>query len=864
MWFLGLLLGAVIGAIGGGEGALVGAVIGGLATAIVRMGQGRLRGRIDDLESRLAELKDRLDRLDRAEPPPQPQPEPEPTPVEPAPEPPPLPPLPEPPPPGPPIPAPWTPWNWFLEGTAVVRLGVVILFIGVAFLVKYASDHVDVPIEARLAAVALGAVALLALGWRLRESRPGYALVVEGGGVGVLYLTVFAAFRLYRLLPGGGAFALLVAIGGLSATLAVVQNSPTLATIGVAGGFLAPILASTGGGSHAALFGFYAVLNASILGIAWFRPWRQLNLLGFAFTFCIGLAWGYRFYRPDHFTTTEPFLVLFFLFYVAIAVLFAIRQGATVRNPMDATLVFAVPVAAFALQTRLVREIEFGAAFSAVAVGAVYLGLSRWLFNRGGVALLAESFLALGVAFATLAIPLAVDGRWTAAAWAMEGAAIMWAGLRQTRLRVIVPGILLQFGAGIAFLSRVDGPRGDWPVLNNFVLGCALIAAAGLFSSWCLERSGEVAPALAKVAAPALFAWGCLWWLGGGIAEIDHRVARANHTHAAVLFVAASSAAFSYLHRRADWRLARFAALVAVPAMALGTLSSLSSSNHPFHSLGVVAWPVAILATLWILHRHAESRAADWGHTLTLWSATLLLGAEATWWAREWIQGGEGWRAATRPVVWIVVLASLLGWAGKLPWPVLRHPAAYSMFGPAGISAALTAWLLASNIGNDGSARPLPYVPILNPLDIASAAALLAVTAWVVRSGLRAGWLRGALAGVAFVWLSSALLRTIHHWKDIDFEWRALVGSMLVQASLSIFWSLLALAAMLVATRRGARPAWIGGAALLGIVVVKLFVVDLSNVGGVERIVSFLGVGVLLLVVGYFAPVPPAGKGGQS
>ena len=82
--------------------------------------------------------------------------------------------------------------------------------------------------------------------------------------------------------------------------------------------------------------------------------------------------------------------------------------------------------------------------------------------------------------------------------------------------------------------------------------------------------------------------------------------------------------------------------------------------------------------------------------------------------------------------------------------------------------------------------------------------------------------------------------------------------SMLVQASLSIFWSLLALCTMVTATRVRLRPLWLAGAGLMAIVVAKLFFVDLSNVGGIERIVSFIGVGLLMLVVGYFSPVPPA------
>ncbi len=218
---------------------------------------------------------------------------------------------------------------------------------------------------------------MLAIGWRLRLSRPGYGLILQGGAIGVLYLTVFVAFRLYQLLPGGLVLALLAAMAIFSAMLAVLQDSRSLAAVGVSGGFLAPILASTGGGSHVMLFSFYALLNFGILVIAWYKAWRVLNLLGFAFTFIIGLTWGARYYRPELFASTEPFLILFFLFYVAIAVLFALRQEATIKSRVDGTLVFGAPLIAFGLQTALVRDFEYGAAFSALALSGFYLLLAK-------------------------------------------------------------------------------------------------------------------------------------------------------------------------------------------------------------------------------------------------------------------------------------------------------------------------------------------------------------------------------------------------------------------------------------------------------------------------------------------------------
>ncbi|MBI3570043.1 MAG: DUF2339 domain-containing protein, partial [Gammaproteobacteria bacterium] len=257
--------------------------------------------------------------------------------------------------------------DFFTSGNLVVKVGVIVLFFGVGFLLKYAVEHNKFPIELRLIGTAIGALVLLVIGWRLRAKRPGYALIIQGAGIGVLYLTVFAAAKLYQLLPLGFAFGVMVALVVLSGILAVLQDARALAAFGAAGGFLAPVLVSTGAGNHVMLFSYYALLNAGIVGIGWFRAWRELNLIGFVFTFVIGTLWGHRYYQPDFFASTEPFLVLFFTFYVGIAVLFAHRQPMQLRGYVDGAIVFGVPVVGFGLQAVLVRPYEYALAMSGLA-----------------------------------------------------------------------------------------------------------------------------------------------------------------------------------------------------------------------------------------------------------------------------------------------------------------------------------------------------------------------------------------------------------------------------------------------------------------------------------------------------------------
>ncbi len=115
---------------------------------------------------------------------------------------------------------------------------------------------------------------------------------------------------------------------------------------------------------------------------------------------------------------------------------------------------------------------------------------------------------------------------------------------------------------------------------------------------------------------------------------------------------------------------------------------------------------------------------------------------------------------------------------------------------------------------------------------------------------------KALVAGLGWFLLTAMVLRTCHHWAGVAWDASALFDSRLTQAALSIAWSIMGVLAMLLGNRRVSRPVWFGGAALLAVVVVKLFVVELADRGGLYRIVSFIGVGVLLLVVGYFAPVP--------
>jgi uncharacterized membrane protein len=1016
--------------------------------------------------------------------------------------------------------------NWLFGGNTVLRIGVVLLFLGLAFLLRYATEGMVVPIEVRYAGVAASAVALLALGWWLRRKNPNYALMLQGTGIAVLYLTTFAAFRLHPLLDPKMALSLLVVVTICSAILAVTQNAMALAAVAALGGFAAPILTSTGSGNHVALFSYFILLNSGILAIAWFKAWRPLNLIGFVGTFGIGFAWGARSYTPELLWSTEPFLIVFFLMYVAIGLLFARRKlrelsdgphddsrDALLRwsrrqgDYVDGTMLFGPPLVGFGLQFALVQHLEFAAAFSALVLGLLYMLIARVLVGRapGRALLLVETCMALGVIFGSLAIPLGLDARWTSAAWAVEGAGIFWLGLRQQRPLARAFAMLLQLGAAIAFLVDLHGGEqtlldGSWlgalmlglallfshyqlrkaapeqakdwersglPVLAvlglSFVyllaplnlqaeataicwalaglatlfvglriqsrsflftafgvqlvggalfllqlrgatgddsgvfsagwrglvvaslIGLALIggmlvaardsqvrsdarlmrglslvllvglvfinlavlfvlpwqtasavwAGSGLLIVWLslhlqqrasfvfglllqalsgiaflaasplllgplsseglrpLAHAGFWTPATLALAAlvgawrlmraarndadamgslslerlsQLLLVWGAGWWVLAAVSEVLRFAEPTLQVPLLLIVAAASVALWAWLAARENWQALALLCPLLVPAVGVALLYAWQVDYHPAARFGWLGWGLVFAVHLWSLRRLAALlpvNALSAAHVLGCWLILGVLALELRYLLYVLSDHYNAWRWlgwAVLPSLYLLAMASRRDW----PWPVRIFAREYRLFAALPLAVLMLGWFWLANIASDGNAEPLPYVPLINPLELGMLFALFGVCRWLhgalpyLPDGERLGWLPQVVAGASLFALFTALVfRAAHHWGGVPYQLDLLLESMLVQAGLSIVWTLIALALMIFGHLRSRREIWLVGAALIAVVVAKLFFVELGNRGGLERIVSFIGVGVLLLIVGYFAPLPP-------
>ncbi|CCK74900.1 conserved hypothetical protein [Oleispira antarctica RB-8] len=803
--------------------------------------------------------------------------------------------------------------KYFSEGNQIVRIGLVVLFFGMSFLAKYSIENSLVSIEVRMVGILIAAFIVLGIGWHLRIKNPTYGLIMQGGGIAISYIAIFASFKLYQLIPAELTFPLLIVFSLFAMSLAVLQNSRTLAITAIMGGFAAPILASTGQGSHVGLFSYYLTLNCAIFFVAWFKSWRLLNVIGFIFTFIIASFWGVTQYRPLHFASTEPFLIAFFLIYVAISILFSIKQKPELKGYVDGTLVFGVPMVGFGLQAALVHHMEYGLAYSAAALAGFYFLVSFLLkkFTRSekqvgeNLELMSQAMLALGVIFATLTIPFALDGRWSAASWAIEGAGFVWIAIRQQREILKYIGLAIQLLGGLLFLADYPYQSGAIVFLNVEFMGIAIISLSALFTAHLIQsekyllknsdlvEGKELNNALRKerdkplsslsqsllpikqaidaVAAAGLMFWALIWWYAGGLLQIEDYVSRQFELTSFVAFLTASAGLWLALSLKWRWQQFSFFPWLLLLPLCLYFWPTIFN-GHFMADYGFVSWPLAIALLYGVLYKCQQAEFELFKpialHSISYLLVVSIIGYELTWFVNDFGFAAT-WSALVIMLVLILALR-LINHAQR--WPLNYSHQAYQVISAAVIIGLMLVWSLEFNFAAVLKPDPIPYLPVFNPIDLVQLLALWTLFKWyslyghrlALKANVDSRWALGLFAGFGFTWFNVLLLKTIHLVAGVQYQFEALFNSAVVQTSISIAWTLIGLVVMMLASNKSLRPLWIIGASLTAIVVAKLFLLDLAGQGTIERIISFIVVGALLLVVGYFSPVPPTEKANTS
>jgi uncharacterized membrane protein len=390
------------------------------------------------------------------------------------------------------------------------RIGIAAVLIGVSYFLKYAFDNNWIGPGGRVTIGLLAGIAVVV--WSERFRIRGYLLFsysLKAVGIGVMYLSLWAAFHVYGLIPSGVAFVAMLAVSTSTAALAIAQNAEILAAFALTGGFSTPLLLSTGQNRELEFFSYVALLDLAAVVMVARKPWRRLLVLSYLGTLMLYIGWYAEFYHRGQLNLTVVFATLFFVIF-AVAPLIA-RQPEGEAAPFAAIPLFLAFVNAgvYFLQVYgMFEEIDKHAmAWFALALAAVYILLSRqgreYYPDKDNVQRLHYLHLALAIGFITIAIPIRLDGHWITIGWLVEAAVLLWLSdrIRSSFLSVFAVGALV---LGILRLLAVDNFNATTLIFNarlgTYAIAIAVLAGMAWYGIRRNDELGRQGLAVAIVA----------------------------------------------------------------------------------------------------------------------------------------------------------------------------------------------------------------------------------------------------------------------------------------------------------------------------------------------------------------------------
>jgi uncharacterized membrane protein len=349
-----------------------------------------------------------------------------------------------------------------IGGRWLNRVGIVALIGAVTFFLKYAFDNNWIGPSGRVAiGILLGASMLPWSHWLLRRGYSYFSEGIAGLGAAVLYLSIWAGCQYYTLFSRDVGFYAMIIVTAVMAAVALGRDSQRIAMLSLSGGFLTPLLLSTGKDEEVVLFTYLLILGAGLLIIDARRIWRSLSPISFLLSQFYFWGWYSEFYRPPKLSRTLIFATLFFLLYAALPVIRAVKYFRLAE--LDVLVVLANSFAYLgALYLLLWPKDRWPLTLLVLALSAAYLMVARLVPppKSGESPVMRFLFAGLALTFATLAIPIRLDGKWITLALAFEGAILVWSGLRSTTASMRKAGyFLLAISAFRLLIFSLPAPR---------------------------------------------------------------------------------------------------------------------------------------------------------------------------------------------------------------------------------------------------------------------------------------------------------------------------------------------------------------------------------------------------------------------
>ncbi len=390
----------------------------------------------------------------------------------------------------------------FVGGKLLNRIGALALVMGVGFFLKYAFDNNWINETMRVAIGLAAGIGVLLLG--VRTEKKGFAIFAQGlfgAGISILYLSIYASFNFYHLVPQAAAFAVMSLVTMLGFAIAVRYDSLATSLLAWAGGFLTPFMLSTGNANEVGLFAYVFLLEAGLLALVVRKPsWNILAGLTLAGTYLVFFAWRFGYYHDDALGVTLFFLTAFWFLFLLFDLYQAMRQeisGALMRqamNLLNACIYYAV------LYDLIDGPHHPWMGATSLILSGIYLLqaviLRKWAANA---AMIAQN-LFLTLLLLVIATGIQYSGWTTIIFWSLEAAFLVWCAQRWESYNVALFAIGLFACAALKFASTSGTfgylPLADYaPVLNYRALTYAAMAASVFAGAFMFRRTPEASVA---------------------------------------------------------------------------------------------------------------------------------------------------------------------------------------------------------------------------------------------------------------------------------------------------------------------------------------------------------------------------------
>jgi uncharacterized membrane protein len=413
------------------------------------------------------------------------------------------------------------------------RVGVVAVLFGVSYFLKLAFDNGWIGPGFRVLIGCLVGVGLC--GWSERFRSPNsvaFSHSLKAVGVGVLYLSLWASFQLYHLLPAAIAFVAMMLVTAATAGMAITQDAELLAGLALLGGLLTPVLCNTHENHEAALFGYLLLLSLGALALQRVKPWPRILFGAFVGSCLLGASWFDSYYSDDQFAGTLLFLSLLFALFAAAPLCF-VRPPEHGR-PADArpqVLLATLNAAGYFYAITVLMQVSGTEAQPregawALGLAAVFAGLGVALERRAGDGVRAQTgaerlppmtHYGLAITFLTTGIALRLHQHWITLAWLVEGALVFGAGARAEH-RGVKRFAAVVAALGLLRLLTVDlSTWGEQPPVLNARLATFAVAIGALLWMIYLDARSPDREADSRVLAAGLVAVNLLALLAAGL-----------------------------------------------------------------------------------------------------------------------------------------------------------------------------------------------------------------------------------------------------------------------------------------------------------------------------------------------------------